>query len=157
MNLKKQGSEDSSDEEDEDEERPDEEPKVKIEEEEEERKERNQLQIDSNEGFRSVEEPSASGRVLRSGRELSNIAKVVTWADFAEANMALFSNPMSDEKDEKTEPKSFQEAWWHEDLEEREKWRAAIRKEFHDMIRRGVWKKRSRAGVQNGRTTVKYK
>ena len=92
--------------------------------------------------------------MLHSGRELSNVAKVVTWADFAKANMALFSNPVSDEK---TEPKLFQEAWWHEDLEEREKWRAAIRKEFHDMIRRAVWRKRSRAGVQDGRTTVKCK
>ena len=114
----------------------------------------NDLEIESNEGYGSVKDRLASGRKLRSGRELGNVAKVVTWADFAKANLALVMSSVSEDIDE---PKSFQEAWWHEDLEEREKWRAAIRKEFHDMIRRGVWRKRSRAGVQDGRTTVKCK
>jgi hypothetical protein len=38
------------------------------------------------------------------------------------------------------EPTSFREAWDHPDPESREKWREAIRKEFHDMINKGVWR-----------------
>ena len=38
------------------------------------------------------------------------------------------------------EPLTFQEAWHHPHLQERAKWRAAIRKEFKDMINRGVWR-----------------
>ena len=37
-------------------------------------------------------------------------------------------------------PLTFREAWDHEDPTERKLWREAIRKEFHDMIRRGVWR-----------------
>ena len=37
------------------------------------------------------------------------------------------------------DPKNFQEAWNHPDECQRKKWREAIRKEFRDMIRRGVW------------------
>ena len=62
------------------------------------------------------------------------------------SNLTLMTHPVGEEK---YEPKSFQEAWWHKDLEEREKWRTAIKKEFHNMIRRGVWRKRSRAGVSD--------
>ena len=112
------------------------------------------LEIESNEGYGSVRDRLDGVRKLRSGRELGNVAKVVTWADFAKANLALMTSSVGEDIDE---PKTFQEAWWHKDLEAREKWRAAIRKEFHDMIRRGVWRKRSRAGVQDGRTTVKCK
>jgi len=37
------------------------------------------------------------------------------------------------------EPTTFREAYGHPDLAQQEKWRAAIRKEFNDMTRRGVW------------------
>ena len=37
------------------------------------------------------------------------------------------------------EPRTFQEAWDHSDMIKREKWRAAIQKEFNDMNRHGVW------------------
>ena len=37
-------------------------------------------------------------------------------------------------------PTSFQEAWHHSDPKEREAWRAAIRKEFRDMINKNVWR-----------------
>ena len=33
------------------------------------------------------------------------------------------------------ESKTFQEAWYHDDQEKREKWRTVIRKEFRDMIK----------------------
>ena len=114
----------------------------------------NSLEIETDEGFGSVDERAESGRVLRSGREIGNIAVPISWEDFSKCNMALMAGSVDEVK---YEPKTFQEAWWLEDLEEREKWRTAIRKEFHDMIRRGVWRKRSRAGVPDGRTTVKCK
>jgi len=39
------------------------------------------------------------------------------------------------------EPTNFKEAWHHPDVEERGKWREAIKKEFRDMTNRGVWRK----------------
>ncbi|KAG7357827.1 reverse transcriptase RNA-dependent DNA polymerase [Nitzschia inconspicua] len=39
------------------------------------------------------------------------------------------------------EPKSFEEAWNHTDENERKGWRDAIKKEFHDMNFRKVWRK----------------
>ena len=55
------------------------------------------------------------------------------------------------------EPKTFQEAWHHKDAIQREKWREAIRKEFRDMTKRGVWRKTKMSDVPNGRTLVKSK
>ena len=52
------------------------------------------------------------------------------------------------------EPTTFQEAWNHPDPVEREKWRTAIRKEFHDMISRGVWRNRSRRDMPAGRKLI---
>ena len=37
-------------------------------------------------------------------------------------------------------PITFREAWDHHDETERILWREAIRKEFHDMIVRGIWR-----------------
>ena len=36
-------------------------------------------------------------------------------------------------------PKTFQEAQYHQNLEERELWREVIRKEFRDMMSKGMW------------------
>ena len=55
------------------------------------------------------------------------------------------------------EPKSFQEAWNHEDQVQRNKWRDAIKKEFHDMNQRGVWKKIYRRDMPPDRRCVKSK
>ena len=57
---------------------------------------------------------------------------------------------------EKT-PKNFNEAWNHPDINIRERWRAAIKKEFHDMIRRGVWRTINRRDLPQGRRLVKNK
>ena len=78
----------------------------------------NNLEIETDEGFGSVEERVEAGRVLRSGREIGNIAVPVSWEDFAMCNMALMASSVEEVK---YEPKTFQEAWWLEDLEEREK------------------------------------
>ena len=55
------------------------------------------------------------------------------------------------------EPKTFDAAYNHEDPEQRDKWRAAIKKEFGDMIRRGVWKKFKRSDMPINRRCVKSK
>ena len=47
--------------------------------------------------------------------------------------------------------------YWHEDPVQREKWREAIRKEFRDMIKRGVWRNKRRRDVPEGRRCVKCK
>ena len=44
-----------------------------------------------------------------------------------------------------TEPKTFQEAWHYPIENDRNNWRAAIRKEIRSMINRGVWRKTDRA------------
>ena len=55
------------------------------------------------------------------------------------------------------EPTTFQEAWHHPDKETRESWRESIRKEFRDMIRRGVWRRMKRRNIPAGRTLVDHK
>ena len=52
------------------------------------------------------------------------------------------------------EPKTFQEAWHHPDPEQRENWREAIRKEFRDMIRRGVWRYKKKSSVPSDRRLI---
>ena len=52
-------------------------------------------------------------------------------------------------------PDSFQEAWNHPDLKIRAKWREGIRKEFRDMIRRGVWRTMDRKSVPKSRRCIK--
>ena len=54
-------------------------------------------------------------------------------------------------------PKTFQEAWNHPDPLMRSRWREAIRKESHDMIRRGVWRTMKRRDVPTNRRLVKSK
>ena len=44
------------------------------------------------------------------------------------------------EKENDSTPTTFREAWDHPDPVEREKWRAAIRKELKDAISRGIYR-----------------
>ena len=59
-----------------------------------------------------------------------------------ESNM-MEEKPNNEEEPTKDldEPKTFRDAWDHQDKDSREKWRQAIRKELNDMIRRGVFRK----------------
>ncbi len=61
------------------------------------------------------------------------------------AELAIIHQEMvlaNEETGSANDPKTFlAEAWHHPDPIEREHWRTAIRKEFHDMIRNGVWRK----------------
>ena len=53
-----------------------------------------------------------------------------------------------------TEPKTFQEAWHYPIENERNSWRAAIRKEIKSMIDRGVWRKTDRKKIPNNRRLI---
>eukprot|EP00957_Ditylum_brightwellii_P026706 2020009-Ditylum_brightwellii.AAC.1 len=54
-------------------------------------------------------------------------------------------------------PKNFDEAWNHPDPVQRAKWREAIRKEFHDMNKRHVWRFINRRDIPPNRRCVKCK
>ena len=53
-----------------------------------------------------------------------------------------------------TEPKTFEEAWHYPIENDRNKWRAAIRKEIRSMINRGVWRKTDRAKIPKNRRLI---
>ena len=53
-----------------------------------------------------------------------------------------------------TEPKTFQEAWHYPIENDRDNWRAAIRKETRSMINRGVWRKTDRAKIPKNRRLI---
>ena len=53
-----------------------------------------------------------------------------------------------------TEPKTFQEAWHYPIQNDRDNWRAAIRKEPRSMINRGVWRKTDRAKIPKNRRLI---
>ena len=53
-----------------------------------------------------------------------------------------------------TEPKTFQEACHYPIENDRNNWRAAIRKEIRSMINRGVWRKTDRAKIPKNRRLI---
>ncbi len=65
--------------------------------------------------------------------------------------------PETSYKDIFEAPGSFEEAWNHPDLWQRDRWRKAIAKEFKKMEERQVWKKVSRSSMPKGRRCVKHK
>ena len=50
-----------------------------------------------------------------------------------------------------TEPKTFQEAWHYPIENDRDNWRAAIRREIRSMINRGGWRKTDWAKIPKNR------
>ena len=52
------------------------------------------------------------------------------------------------------ETKTFQEAWHYPIENERDNWRAAIRKEIRSMIERGVWRKTDRKKIPSNRSLI---
>ena len=53
-----------------------------------------------------------------------------------------------------TDPRTFQEAWHYPIENDRDNWRAAIRKEIRSMINRGVWRKTDRAKIPMNRRLI---
>ena len=53
-----------------------------------------------------------------------------------------------------TEPKTLQEAWHYPIENDRNNWRAAIRKEIRSMINRGVWRKTDKSKIPKNRRLI---
>jgi hypothetical protein len=58
---------------------------------------------------------------------------------------------------EYVEPEKFDQAWNHENVNQRIAWRDAIKKELHDMEQIGVFTKTTRGKIPPGRRCVKSK
>ena len=54
-------------------------------------------------------------------------------------------------------PVTFQEAWYHKDKHEREKWRLAIKKELESMIEKKVWENSKKCDIPEERRLIGYK
>ena len=91
-------------------------------------------------------------------RTRSGTAEMASFADYKVGTnlqewlqeTAFVTSTMSDP----IEPQSFQKGWWHEDLVEREKWRDAIRLEFHKIDQMNVWRKVSQMQRPGNRRLV---
>ena len=92
---------------------------------------------------------------MRSQQDLTDIAGF--------ANIKLGSNLnerlneiafVASEISDPSELQTFQQAWWHPDLEAREKWQHGIRLEFNKMISLGVWRKVGSTSILDGRRFV---
>ena len=86
--------------------------------------------------------------------ELALAIKAVESGDWQGAYKNI---PESSYKDVFQVPDSFDEAWNHPDLWQRDRWRKAIIKEFTKMEERKVWKKVYRSRVPKGKKCVKHK
>ncbi len=63
-----------------------------------------------------------------------------------ENNQLCFFVPDANNEDDSV-PLTFKDAWYHEDPDERAKWRAAIRLEFKQMLKNMVWRRKK--GLNN--------
>jgi len=97
----------------------------------------------------------------QSGREIANTMIELLPSQFAFYAKAGVIGTNLDFKDAykqiPIEPTTFHEAYYHPDPEQQEKWREAIKKEFRDMQRRGVWKKVRRTTVPQNWRCIKCK
>jgi hypothetical protein len=55
------------------------------------------------------------------------------------------------------EPETFEDAYYHPNLEERMKWRETILKEFDEMKEKEVYEKICKSELPNGHTCIKNK
>ena len=92
------------------------------------------------------EEPMKQSRELVGLRAFNNPGR----REFIEFSF----NTTLDDSEEPEVPNVFKEAWWHKDQIERKEWRDAVRKEFRDMIKRGVWRKVELSSMPKGRKAV---
>ncbi len=100
---------------------------------------------------------SQTGHTPESGRE-HDAGTTVTNADTAYFLLdACNAAQPGEEKRDDEEPECFQDAWNHPDPAQRKKWCAAIKKEFHDMIKRKVWRVICKRDIPPDRRCVKSK
>jgi hypothetical protein len=107
---------------------------------------------DEEENEPETESSPTSGRLSREMRRLATYyneeASETIQQELAE--LALVTLFGGGERDTLT----FQEAWNHPDPVERAGWREGIRKEFKDMISRGVWRKRKHRDIPADRRLI---
>ena len=94
-----------------------------------------------------------SGRLLRSGMIQEKLSTMTEIQDSERRELCFLTN----ELEETYTPMKYAEAWDHPDTKERERWRAAIKKEMEDAIKRGVYKKCKRKDVPSNKRCVKCK
>jgi Reverse transcriptase (RNA-dependent DNA polymerase) len=70
-----------------------------------------------------------------------------------QVNVAMFSSASVYQE----EPKTFDEAWNHENLAMRDKWREAINKELEEMNKKQVWEVIKKEEIPKNRRTIKCK
>ena len=71
------------------------------------------------------------------------------------ADVAMPANESEMNQETIIEPKNFNEAWFHSDPTQKDKWREAILKEHRDMDSRQVWQKIKRSDIPKDRRLVK--
>ena len=71
------------------------------------------------------------------------------------ADIAMPANESEMNQETIIEPKNFNEAWFHSDPTQKDKWREAILKEHRDMDSRQVWRKIKRSDIPKDRRLVK--
>ena len=94
-----------------------------------------------------------SGRLLRSGMIQEKLSTMTEIQDSERRELCFLTN----ELEETYTPMKYSEAWDHPETKERERWRAAIKKEMEDAIKRGVYKKCKRKDVPSNKRCVKCK
>lgn len=70
----------------------------------------------------------------------------------ANAHFCFFTPEGKDKHDDI--PTTFEEAWYHQKIFKREKWRDAIRLEFKQMIKNGVWRKEGLHEIPHNRKGI---
>ena len=125
------------------------------------------LQFTSGEGNPIADKELSKLANRKSGREMTEEENPKSGREMAEvdANFLDFSLIAKDTlleaieiKTEKCkEPKAFKKAYFHKDSAQRENWKKAIKKELHDMNRRGVWRHKKRCEILKDRRCMKCK
>ena len=84
--------------------------------------------------------------------DIAGLADVKTGSNLCEwlKKITLVTSEMSDP----SEPQTFQKAWWHPDLEAREKWHDGVKLEFNKMVSMGVWRKVGSTSIPSGMRLV---
>ena len=114
------------------------------------------LQYDADGGNPTANEELAKLTDPEPGRETANVVLPDRAYSFIARETMLEAIERTGDTDY-TEPKNFDGAWNHENKVQREKWRTAIKKEFSDMNRRGVWRNFKRNELPDNRRCVKNK
>ena len=115
-----------------------------------------EIEIDVDEETDKFKKDSDEIKVPREVRNLQTSYNDAEKIFRDESNKEFVGFAFASEKveDYPEEPQSFQEAWHHPNLTDREGWRNAIRKEFSDMIKRGVWRRIKKREVPPNRRTI---